>query len=115
MSMKTLVNVEIEERFEQLADLDPTTKEYVNAVDGITKLMDRVIEIEKLENAELNTTKQHKEDRKSRLAKHCIEVGAIVLPLAVTIWGSLVSLKFEEQGSITTTVGRKTLDKLFRK
>lgn len=112
MSMVTKLNVEIEEKFDELAKLDPTTKEYSAAVDSVTKLMDRAIEIEKLESSETQNEKQMEEDRKSRLAKNCIDVGSIVLPLAVTIWGAKASFKFEETGTITTSVGRKFMDKI---
>lgn len=112
MSMVTKLNVEIEEKFDELAKLDPTTKEYSAAVDSVTKLMDRAIEIEKLESSETQNEKQMEEDRKSRLAKNCIDVGSVVLPLAVTIWGAKASFKFEETGTITTSVGRKFMDKI---
>lgn len=112
MSMVTKLNVEIEEKFNELAKLDPTTKEYSAAVDSVTKLMDRAIEIEKLESSETQNEKQMEEDRKSRLVKNCIDVGSVVLPLAVTIWGAKASFKFEETGTITTSVGRKFMDKI---
>lgn len=112
MSMVTKLNVEIEEKFDELAKLDPTTKEYSAAVDSVTKLMDRAIEIEKLESSETQNEKQMEEDRKSRLVKNCIDVGSVVLPLAVTVWGAKASFKFEETGTITTSVGRKFMDKI---
>lgn len=112
MSMVTKLNVEIEEKFDELAKLDPTTKEYSAAVDSVTKLMDRAIEIEKLESSETQNEKQMEEDHKSRLVKNCIDVGSVVLPLAVTIWGAKASFKFEETGTITTSVGRKFMDKI---
>ena len=112
MSMVTKLNVEIEDKFDELANLNPSSKEYSAAVDSVTKLMDRAIEIEKLEMTETQNEKQLKEDRKSRLTKNCIDIGSIVLPLAVTIWGARASFKFEETGTITTSVGRKFMDKL---
>lgn len=102
--MKTLLKKEIESKFEKLTDMDPTTSDYVTAVDGVTKLMDRAIEFEKI-----------KEDRKNNVADKCIDVGKTLLPLAASIWIALVSLKFEESGTITTTIGRKTLEKLYKK
>ena len=81
-------------------------------MDNITKLMDRAIEIEKLESSETQNEKQMKEERKSRVVKTCVDVGSIVLPLAVTIWGARASFKFEETGTITTSVGRKFMDKI---
>lgn len=115
MSIETKLQVEIEDKFDELAELSSSSKEYAAAVDSVTKLMDRAIELEKLESSETHTEKQMKEDRKSRLYKNIIDVGSIVLPLAVTIWGAKASFKFEEEGTITTTIGRKFMDKLISK
>ena len=112
MSMVAKLNVEIEDKLDEISGLDPATKEYSTAVDSVTKLMDRAIEIERLEMSETQNENQIKEDRKSRLVKNCIDVGSIVLPLVVTVWGAKTSLKFEETGTITTSVGRKFIDKL---
>lgn len=115
MNITTKLHVEIDERFEDLAKMDPSSKEYSAAVDSVTKLMDRAIEIEKIEASEINNEKQMNEERKSRLVKHFIDVGSIVLPLAVTVWGAKASFKFEETGTITTGIGRKFMDKLISK
>lgn len=115
MSMVTKLHVEIDERFDDLAKLDPSTKEYSAAVDSVTKLMDRAIEIEKLEASESQNEKQMKEAKQSRIVKNCIDVGSIVLPLAVTVWGACVSFEFEKNDTITTTIGRKFMDKIISK
>ena len=115
MSMETLLQVEIEEKFNNLAAMDVGSKEYASAVDSVTKLVDRAIEIEKLDTSETQNKDQMKEDRKSRLTKNCIDIGSIILPLAVTIWGAKASFKFEETGTITTVVGRKFMDKLIKR
>lgn len=112
MSMTTKLHVEIEEKLDELSKLKSGTKEYTEAVDSVTKLMDRAIEIEKLESSETHNEKQMKEEHKSRFIRNLIDVGAIVLPLAVTIWGAKASFKFEEEGTITTSVGRKFMDKI---
>lgn len=112
MDMTTNLHEEINHRINELSGLDPSSKEYSATVDSVTKLMDRAIEIEKFESSEAHNEKQMKEDRKARLVKNCIDVGSIVLPLAVTIWGARASFKFEEEGTITTTIGRKFMDKI---
>ena len=113
MGMTTKLHVEIEDRLDAISELDPTTKEYTAAVDSMTKLMDRAIEIEKLEASETQTEKQMKEERKARLIRNLIDIGGIVLPLAVTLWGVKASLYFENENTVTTTVGRKFMDKMF--
>lgn len=113
MGMTTKLHVEIEDRLDAISKLDPTTKEYTAAVDSMTKLMDRAIEIEKLEASETQTEKQMKEEHKARLIRNLIDIGGIVLPLAVTLWGVKASLYFENENTVTTTVGRKFMDKMF--
>lgn len=113
MSMTTKLYVEIEEKLDEVNELDPTTKEYGMAVDSVTKLIDRAIEIEKLETSEIQNEKQMKEERKSRLVKNLIDVSGIILPLAVTLWGVKASLYFEDSNTVTTTVGRKFMDRMF--
>lgn len=112
MSIETKWDVEIEERIDELNGMKGDTKEYTAAADVLVKLMDRKIEIEKLELSAIQHEQQMKEERKARLVKNIIDTGAIVLPLAVTIWGAKASFKFEEDGTITTAVGRKFMDKL---
>lgn len=112
MDMTTKLHVEIDERFDDIAKMDPSTKEYSTAVESLTKLMDRAIEIEKFEASETHNEKQMKEEYNSRLVKNGIDIGLGLLPIAVGIWGTKVCLKFEETGTITTTVGRKILDKV---
>lgn len=113
MSMTTKLHMEIEDRLDRASDMDPTSKEYEAVVNSVTKLMDRAIEIEKLESSESQNEKQMKEERKARLIKNLIDIGAIILPLGVTLWGVKASLCFEYENTITTTVGRKFMDKLF--
>lgn len=115
MSLTTKLHVEIDDKFDELAKLDPASKEYSAAVDSVTKLMDRAIEIEKLETSETQTEKQMKEDHKARLVKNCIDAGSVILPLAVTIWGACISLEFEKSDSMTTNIGKKFMDKLISK
>ena len=55
MSMTTKLHVEIDDRFDDLAKLDPASKEYSTAVDSVTKLMDRAIEIENSNRLNLRT------------------------------------------------------------
>lgn len=112
MDMTTKLRVEIDERFDDIAKMDPSTKEYSAAVESLTKLMDRAIEIEKFEASETRNEEQMKEEHNSRLVKNGIDIGLGLLPIAVGIWGTKVCLKFEETGTITTTVGRKILDKV---
>ena len=126
MSIETLLYDEIETEFEKLRTIDHGSEQYKVTVDGLTKLMDRAIEIEKFDNdckvnkeiREIENNlklQQLKEEKKDRLIKNIMGGAGIVLPLLVTIWGTKVSLKFEEEGTFTTIMGRGFINKLLPK
>ena len=126
VNIETLLIDEIEHEFGKLYETEYGSDKHKVAVDGVTKLVDRVIELEKLdidraervatrEGEQLLKLQQMNEDKKDRLIKNLISVGGIVLPILVTIWGTKVSLKFEETGTVTTQVGRGFIQRLFSK
>ena len=126
MSIKTLLEVEIEDQFDKLSEMEKGSDEYKATVDSAIKLTDRMIELEKLEDERLDKEQSRKfdselklsevkEDRKDRIIKNCISVAGIVLPIALTVWGTKTSLKFEEEGTSTTSIGRGFINKLLPK
>lgn len=126
MNIEHLLYDEIETEFEKLRDKDPGSDEHKAIVDELVKLMDRAIEMEKVNNDCDDKTEVRENDRamkqqqlddekKDRLIKNIIGVAGIVLPLMVTIWGTKVSLKFEEEGTFTTIMGRGFINKLLPK
>ena len=88
--------------------------------------MDRAIELERLdieshEKVEARHSdedfkmKQMEEERKDRIARNCIAVAGIVVSTAVTVWGTIKSINFEKEGTITTIMGRGFINKLLPK
>lgn len=112
MKIEKLLNDEIQAEVESLGTMELGSEPYKVAVDGVTKLIDRSIEIKKLETERENQALQAIEDKKDRWIKDSIAVAGIILPLAVTIWGTRASLKFEETGTVTTVMGRGFINKL---
>ena len=126
MKNETLLHEEIESEFKELKKLEAGSEEYKVAVDGLTKLVDRVIEIDKLNDsaqdrreardADMEIKQQQLyEDVKDRKVRNGIAIAGIIIPTAVTIWGTLKSLKFEETGTITTNAGRSFISRIFKK
>jgi hypothetical protein len=126
MNIEHLLYDEIENEFEKLRDKTPGSDEHKAIVDEIVKLMDRAIEMEKVnndcqdktevrENDQAMKKQQMEDEKRDRLIKNTISVAGIVLPLIVTIWGTKVSLKFEEEGTFTTIMGRGFINKLLPK
>lgn len=125
-NIETLLHEEIQDGFDALSRMERGTEIHKTTVDEVAKLFDKAIEIEKIEIEAKEKAKareieaslkraQMEEDRKDRRFKNGIAVGGIVLPLAVTIWGTFKTLKFEEEGTVTTMMGRGFINKLIPK
>ena len=125
-NIETLLHEEIQDGFDALSRMERGTKIHKTTVDEVVKLFDKAIEIEKIEieakdkakAREIEASLKHaqmEEDRKDRRFKNGIAIGGIVLPLAVTIWGTFKTLKFEEEGTVTTIMGRGFINKLIPK
>ena len=126
MSIEKLLHEEIKSEFECLKDLEAGEEQYTKTIDGLVKLLDRSIEIDRINIEYEEKTvvrdmendlklKQMEEERKDRKIRNGISVAGIVLPLAVTIWGTLKSFKFEQEGTVTTIMGRGFINKLLPK
>ena len=126
MRIETKLHEEIAKELEELGKMQLGTEEYKGTVDGITKLMDRAIDIERLDmeaqdKVEARNTdedlklKQMRDDNKDRIVKNLISVMGVVVPTVVTIWGTIKSIEFEKEGTITTIMGRGFINKLLPK
>lgn len=126
MSIETLLQEEIQNELGELKRISVGTDEYKTTVDGVTKLMDKVIEMKKLnienidkaETREFETDirlKQMQEERKDRIIKNCIAVAGIIVPTLLTIWGTKKSIEFEKEGTFTTIMGRGFIQKMLPK
>ena len=126
MDYMALLDDVIINELKNLKDTKGETDEYKATVECVTKLMDRSIEIKKLTFDQTNKlsrqvfddkakVKQDEEDRKDRLIKNCISIAGIVIPALITIWGTLKSLKFEQDGTVTSMAGRAFVSRLFPK
>lgn len=126
MEFKVLLNEEIADEFKQLKGIDVGTEEYKLTVEGVTKLMDRAIEIEKLENEQIDKQNlavaeeqfrngQIKREERDRLIKDCISVAGLLVNVGLVVWGTVKSFEFEREGTITTIMGRGFINKLLPK
>lgn len=126
MSIKHRLSEEIEKEFEDLQRMKLGSEEHRTAVDELTKLVDRYNEMEKLEGEREEKAAnrliddefkaaQTKRDTINKWIDHVIAIAGIVLPLAVTIWGTKASFRFEKEDSVTTIMGRGFVNKLLPK
>lgn len=119
MSIQTLLNEEIKDELSSLKKMNLGSDEYKSTIDGLTKLMDRSIEFEKIDIDERNKVdekdlklKELDDDRKDKMIRNILTGAGIVIPTAVTIWGTIKSINFEKEGTITTIMGRGFIQKL---
>ncbi len=126
MSIKTLLEKEINDEFEELGKTAIGSEEYKTTVDGLAKLMDRAIELEKFEaerkdridhqDREMDLKeRQAADEKKDRKIKNWLAAAGIIIPSGLTIWGTIKSIKFEQEGTITTIMGRGFINKLLPK
>lgn len=126
MNIETLLYDEIETLYEKLRTLKPGSDEHKAVLDEVAKLMDRAIELDKIESdckekaaaresEQLMKQQQLKDESKDRIVKNLISAAGVVLPLIVTVWGTKVSMNFEKEDSFTTIMGRGFINKLLPK
>ena len=126
MKIKTPLIEELHDELNELGKTTVGTDEYKITVDGVTKLADRIIEIEKIEaenrikmeaqEAENEIKlRQLKDEERDRRIKNIIAVGTFVSSIAVYGLTYLSSMKYEDKGVIPTTEGAKNaLRQLFK-
>ena len=126
MTIETSLHEEILNGFDDLNRMERGTETHKTTVDELTKLLDRSMEMNKLEyeaeegrkNREIDNEfkqKQMDEEKKSRWVQHAISMASIILPIAAAVWGTKASFKFEETGTVTTIMGRGWINKLLPK
>ena len=106
---------EIQAELRTIKGMEVGSEPYKAAVDGVTKLMDRSIEMKKVEIERDDKERKMKADKIDMIVRNSVAAAGIVLPIIVTIWGTKASFKFEEEGTITTIMGRGFINKLLPK
>lgn len=126
MEIEKLLHDEIVDELGGLNTLELGSDKYKVTTEGIVKLMDRAIEMDKLskelderqanrnEDLELKYRQIDAEIR-DRKIKNVITVVISGVGTIVTIWGTLKTLKFEEVGTVTTMAGRNFINNIFKR
>lgn len=112
---KTLLEEEIQTEFEKLREMEVGSEQHKVAVDGLTKLMDREIEIGKVYLEEQDKIATREADKRNQLVKDSIAIGSVLLYAGLAVWGTKASFQFERDGTITTLLGRGWINKLLPK
>lgn len=126
MSIKSSLIEEFEDQIKEVRKMELGTEQSKIAIDGITKLADRIIEIENHEEEESDKelarlrddafkSEQLAIDKRDRFIRNCIEGVKVVGGLGIATWAFVASMHFERDGKlITTEGGRSALKQLLR-
>lgn len=126
LEIEKKLHAEIGREIDILKGMEAGTESYKALVDGVTKLTDRAIEIDRF-NADVEARvetqkfenelkmKQMQEDKIDRIVKNCLTGFGIILPVFITVWGTKASFEFEKEGTVTTIMGRGFINKLLPK
>ena len=128
MGIKNILWDEIEKEVKELSKMQVGTEQYKVTVDGIARLSDKIIELEKLESE--NAAKdfenfarteeqelkreQLKSEKRDRAVMNVITVGTAVLSVAVYALAFIASTNFEREGSFTTEGGKNSIRQLLK-
>ena len=122
-NLKKMLHEEIENQFDGLEGIEIGSEAYRNAVDGLSKLMDHEIEIsklqaereDKLESRAIETrlkNRQLMDDKTDKIIRNGLTAAGLVVTAGLTVWGTLKTFKFEETGTITSSIGRGFIQRL---
>ena len=121
MTVRQVLDDEILNELENLSRETIGSEEYKANVDGVTKLIDRKIAMDKRASEKIDKETefiykecQIKEEKKDRLIKHGITIGTFGGSAALYSLAFLASINFEREGTLTTEGGRNALRNLFK-
>lgn len=120
-----LLDEEVESQLEEVHKISLGTDESKIAIDGVTKLADRSIELEKLRIQEEDLAEKRNMDyelRSEQIKKEhlrgMIDIGTKVLiglgGLALSVWGTIYTTNFEREDNYTTSASRSWISGLFK-
>ena len=121
MSVKTDLIAEFNDQLAEVGKLDVGSEKYKIGVDGVVKLADRIIEIEKFESeTDLKKTNYEEEvyrndrqfvyEKKDRKVRNAIEIAKVVTSFAslgLTAAAFVMSMNFEKNGHLFGQEGSK--------
>ena len=125
MSINRTLSDEILNEIENLSREEIGSDKYKANVDAIAKLLDRKIELEKLEFEKIDKEKSREADiniklsqiednKKERYWKYGVAIGTFVGGAVVSSLAFIASTNFEREGTFTTEGGRNAIRELLK-
>lgn len=123
MSIRNHLLSEIEDELKELEKIQVGSEQHKNAVDSVTRLVDRVIEFDKqayesevkdqtIENDRNFKEEQLKIDKRDKIVKNLITIGGSILTGAALVTATVFSAWFEKDYNWTNEGGRNAIREL---
>lgn len=112
MDVKDVLIDEFIEEVEKLRTMEVGSEMHETTLNGITKLADRLIEIEKFEAEQEEKKTQRTEEKQDRHIKYGITIGTTLFSALVYGLAFVASTNFERFGSFTTKGGQGSIKEL---
>lgn len=109
------LKVEIDREIDGLKNMEVGSEKLSAAVNDVTKLIDRKIEMDRAENEAYEKAEARKAEHQHRLIGYGITIVTSLVGSIVTVALFNKSMEFEKTGTITTLVGRIAHSKPFKK
>ena len=120
MSIKMQLTEEFNDEISEVSKMEIGSKEHSAAVDSLTKLADRIIEIDKIDNEQefkdrTQTDEAYHKDEQLKVSKidTVLKHAGNLLMVGAGLWVYSSSMKYEEKGIIPTTDGGRSSIKQF--
>lgn len=125
MNIEQMYREEIAREFEKLKEKEVGSEEHLKISDNISKLTDRLVEMDKVSKESYDKIESRMMDNALRTSQmkneriiHWVKIGGevviVTMSLAGAIWGTVVSINFEKEGTMTTQAGRGWLNRILR-
>lgn len=116
MSVKQKLEDEFESQMNLLSSMDVGTDEYVKTVEGVSKIADRLIKIQQLndeydlkrreiENAKENHIQEEEQARK----KNRIDWAKVIVPTVGAFTMGIITMIWEKTDTLTSSAGKSAL------
>lgn len=109
------LRVEIDRELDGLKNLEVGSEQLSTAVNDVTKLIDRKIEMDRNDNEAYDKAEDRKAEQKHRWIGYGITILTTAVTTIVTVSCFNKSMEFEKTGTITTLAGKLMHSKPFKK
>jgi len=124
MSIESIVRDEIVSEFDGLKKMELGTEQYDKTVNGVSKIIDKLNELEKVEIEKQKLDNEERKldieerrlesDLKDQKIKNGLSAANLATGVLITGVGTYLMFLFETKGSVTSRFGGKILDRIFR-